>query len=55
MGLCIYKLTSFPKESNGGNEAGVVLDADSLTDNEMLQIARDIGFKEIKFIDCFNR
>jgi len=50
MKLHIYKLTSFPKEYNGGNEAGVVLDADLLSDNEMLQIASDVGFSETAFV-----
>jgi len=50
MGLDVYKLTSFPKESYGGNEAGVVLDADFLSDKQMLKIASDIGFSETAFV-----
>jgi PhzF family phenazine biosynthesis protein len=50
MGLNIYKLTSFPKENHGGNEAGVVLEADNLSDIEMLEIAKNIGFSETAFV-----
>lgn len=55
MGLFIYKLTSFPKENDGGNEAGVVLDADFLTDKEMLKIASDVGFSETAFVSKSNK
>ena len=50
MDLHIYKLTSFPKVSYGGNEAGVVLGADLLNDKEMLKIASDVGFSETAFV-----
>ncbi len=50
MELCIYKLTSFQKESNGGNEAGVVLDSDLLTDKDMLRIASEVGYSETAFV-----
>mgnify|MGYP002640857696 CR=1 FL=1 len=50
MEIHIYKLTSFPKESHGGNEAGVVLDADLLNDKEMLNIANAVGFSETAFV-----
>lgn len=50
MNLEIYKLTSFPKESHGGNEAGVVLNADLLIDEEMLKIANNIGYSETAFV-----
>lgn len=54
MELHIYKLTSFPKESHGGNEAGVVLNADLLKDKDMLKIAKDIGFSETAFVSKSN-
>jgi len=50
MDLLVYKLTSFLKECTGGNEAGVVLDADYLQEKEMLKIADDIGFSETAFV-----
>ncbi len=50
MDLPVYKLTSFPKESRGGNEAGVVLDADLLNDKKMLKIAKSVGYSETAFV-----
>lgn len=50
MDLAIYKLISFPKDTTGGNEAGVVLNADSLNEKEMLAISKDIGFSETAFV-----
>lgn len=50
MDLLLYKLTSFPKEEYGGNEAGVVLDADSLSEKEMLKIAKEVGYSETAFV-----
>ncbi|KFZ26958.1 MAG: putative isomerase YddE [Candidatus Izimaplasma bacterium HR2] len=54
MDLTVYKLSSFPKEDYGGNEAGVVLDADSLKDKEMLKIAKEVGFSETAFVSNSN-
>lgn len=54
MDLTVYKLSSFPKEDHGGNEAGVVLDADSLKDKEMLKIAKEVGFSETAFVSNSN-
>ena len=54
MDLTVYKLSSFPKEGHGGNEAGVVLDADSLKDKEMLKIAKEVGFSETAFVSNSN-
>lgn len=45
-----YKLSSFAKTANGGNPAGVVLDADMLTENQMKQLANTIGFSETAFV-----
>lgn len=50
MDVLVYKLTAFPNGKNGGNKAGVVINADSFTDNDMQQIAKDVGFSETAFI-----
>lgn len=46
----LYKLTSFPKTSFGGNKAGVYLNADKLTENEMQSIAKEVGYSETAFV-----
>lgn len=50
MDVKVYKLTSFPNGKNGGNKAGVVLSADSLLDNDMQRIAKEVGFSETAFV-----
>ncbi|MFH1425092.1 MAG: PhzF family phenazine biosynthesis protein [archaeon] len=50
MKIKVYLLNSFAKTAGGGNLAGVVLDADSLSDSEMLSIARKVGFSETAFV-----
>ncbi|MEI5907050.1 PhzF family phenazine biosynthesis protein [Bacillus spongiae] len=50
MEFSVYTLNAFTKGSKGGNPAGVVLDADKFTDNEMQKIANHIGFSETAFI-----
>jgi PhzF family phenazine biosynthesis protein len=54
MNIHVYKLTSFPKESLGGNEAGVVLNTDALTKKQMLKIANEVGFSETAFVSESN-
>ncbi len=54
MDLHVYKLTSFPKEPHGGNEAGVVLDTGALTEKQMLRIANKVGFSETAFVSESN-
>ena len=54
MELTVYRLSSFPKEDHGGNEAGVVLDADLLKDKEMLKIAKEVGYSETAFVSKSN-
>lgn len=46
----IYKVTAFSDDTNGGNPAGVVLNADLLTEAQMLRIAKDVGFSETAFV-----
>lgn len=46
----LYQIDSFTKEKFKGNPAGVITDADGLTDNEMQQIARELNNSETAFI-----
>ena len=50
MELKIYRLSAFPKEPHGGNPAGVVISTDSLTVDEMQNIATEVGFSETAFV-----
>lgn len=46
----IFQMTAFSEQVNGGNPAGVVLQADSLNERQMLKIANDLGFSETAFV-----
>jgi len=46
----IYQVDAFTKTLFKGNPAGVVLDADGLTDNQMQAIARELNNSETAFI-----
>lgn len=48
--LKIYQVDSFTTEKFKGNPAGVVLNADGLSDQEMLHIARELNNSETAFI-----
>lgn len=50
MRVKVYTVNSFAKSINGGNPAGVVLNADCLSDVEMKKIAGVIGFSETAFV-----
>lgn len=50
MQVKVYTLNAFGKTSNGGNPAGVVLDADHLSEEMMQKIAKKVGFSETAFI-----
>jgi len=50
MKVIVYTLNSFAKTKDGGNPAGVVLQADGLSDEEMLGIAHQVGFSETAFV-----
>lgn len=55
MKINVYKMNSFAKTEHGGNEAGVVLQADNLSVEQMQKIARAVGFSETAFVtksDC---
>src|SRR3954467_13374220 len=45
----ILRYTAFTDNPNGGNPAGVVLDASGLADDEMRAIAADLGYSETAF------
>jgi PhzF family phenazine biosynthesis protein len=46
----LYRLRAFPNGEGGGNKAGVVLDADFLTDAQMQDIASEVGYSETAFV-----
>lgn len=46
----VHILNAFATNDSGGNPAGVVLDADDLSDNEKLQIAAKVGLSETAFV-----
>lgn len=46
----LYRVTAFTDDINGGNLAGIVMDADSLTDKQMLIIAKEVGYSETAFV-----
>ena len=46
----ILRLTAFAAEAGGGNPAGVVLDASTLTEAEMQAIATEVAYPETAFV-----
>ena len=46
----IYRISAFQDNHRGGNPAGVVLDADLLSERDMLSIAKKVGYSETAFI-----
>jgi PhzF family phenazine biosynthesis protein len=50
MEIKIFKLNAFTKAGKGGNPAGVVLESDSLKEEEMQYIANKVGASETAFI-----
>ncbi|WP_102400364.1 PhzF family phenazine biosynthesis protein [Haloimpatiens massiliensis] len=55
MEIKAYKINAFAKTVEGGNPAGVVINADSLSENNMKEIASILGFSETAFVmrsDC---
>jgi PhzF family phenazine biosynthesis protein len=46
----ILSYAAFTETPEGGNPAGVVLDASALSDTEMLKIAADLGYSETAFV-----
>jgi len=50
MTITAFLVNSFSANNTGGNPAGVVLNADKLTNEEKLTIAKEIGFSETAFV-----
>ena len=46
----VLRYSAFPEDGAGGNPAGVVLGAASLSDPQMLAIAEAIGYSETAFL-----
>jgi PhzF family phenazine biosynthesis protein len=46
----ILRYAAFTADPDGGNPAGVVLDAGALTDERMLAIAAEVGYSETAFL-----
>ena len=46
----VLRYAAFPAGDEGGNPAGVVLDAHDMTDEEMLATAAEVGFSETAFL-----
>jgi PhzF family phenazine biosynthesis protein len=47
----VLRYVAFSDRPDGGNPAGVVLDAAGLSDEQMLQVAADVGYSETAFLD----
>ena len=50
MKIHIKLIKVFTRDRDNGNPAGVVLDADSLSEKDMLKISSDLGFSESAFV-----
>ncbi len=50
-----YLLQSFGVDESGGNPAGVVLDADTMSEQEMQFVATAVGFSETAFVQKSDR
>ncbi|MFF3325289.1 PhzF family phenazine biosynthesis protein [Streptomyces sp. NPDC002889] len=48
----VLRYTAFSSDPEGGNPAGVVLDASGLDDADMLSIAADLGYSESAFLSA---
>lgn len=47
-----HVINAFVKDGSGGNPAGVVFDADNLSEADMLHVAGKIGFSETAFVSA---
>ena len=50
MEVTAYTINAFARTEEGGNPAGVVLHADQLSEQQMKQIAKAVGFSETAFL-----
>lgn len=55
LSIDVYVVHAFSKDGKGGNAAGVVLHADTLTESEMKHIAKKVGFSETAFVSQSHR
>ena len=46
----VFRYAAFSDDPNGGNPAGVVLDASGMSDEEMQAVAADVGYSETAFV-----
>ncbi|HAK44226.1 MAG TPA: hypothetical protein DCM59_17960 [Clostridium sp.] len=46
----VYIVNAFTHNDMGGNKAGVVIDCDDLSSNDMASIAKDVNLSETAFI-----
>jgi PhzF family phenazine biosynthesis protein len=46
----VHRYAAFTDDPRGGNPAGVVLEADGMSDEEMLAVAADLGYSETAFL-----
>jgi PhzF family phenazine biosynthesis protein len=51
MNVTVYLLNAFISKDGGGNPAGVVLNAENLTNDQKKQIAAEVGFPETAFVE----
>jgi len=54
MQIKIYTLNAFGKSKEGGNAAGVVINAENLKEKDMISIAKKLGFSETAFVQSSN-
>ena len=50
MSEAVQRYVAFSDDPEGGNPAGVVLEADGLSDDRMLEIAAELGYSETAFL-----
>ncbi|MCB0334808.1 MAG: PhzF family phenazine biosynthesis protein, partial [Bdellovibrionales bacterium] len=50
MEIEVFVVSAFGMNESGGNPAGIVLDAQGLSDSQMLQIAAEVGLSETAFL-----
>lgn len=55
MKVKVFTLNSFAKTLEGGNPAGVVLDANNLTEKQMMSVSKKVGFSETAFVQKSNK
>ena len=48
--ITAYVVSAFTANGNGGNKAGVVLEADGLSDDLMQAVAKELGYSETAFV-----